>query len=273
MPAGAVSLRDTFATTPYAPSHPRWCERYHHGHWTGHAIRFTASKSDHAECRLGTDDGSGLGCREAGCDPCDCCRGSPCSKIGDPLGNAVIMTTADFPGTRRTIRARFRIERQLPVGDAHLALYAALHPHCHTTIQAILVPDAPGVFHLNLAAFNAFIGGDRETYGTCTTDRLEHVSTPRGGDFTLDENVDYVWTLATVGTGDAVAMRSKVATATGRVVASGRDEILADGIAHWHGTTDGAARFAFGAQFSRAPSPSGGAATLVLVEIGADARD
>ena len=188
--------------------------------------------------------------------------------MGDPLGNAVIQTTADHPGNHRVVTARFRIDRQLPAGESHLALYAALHPHCHTTAQAILVPDRPGVFHLNVAAFNQFIGGDAAVYPECTSDPLATISPLLARDVPLAEGREYRWTLAArLDASGTLVMASKVIAGDGAILASGRYTIAPEGIARWFGVAGKAARFGFGAQFSRQPSPSGGEPVLSLLAI------
>jgi len=156
--ASAASLRrDGFATSPFEATSPRWCERYHHAHYVDGMVRFTRSSDAAAECSRGEVAGEARSCSGIGCDPCGR-EGSPCAKIGDPNGNAVLETTRDEPGSERIIVAEFEVERQLPLDGTHIGIYVALHEHCHTTVQGLLVPDRPGVYHLNLAAFNQFIG-------------------------------------------------------------------------------------------------------------------
>ena len=168
---------ETFDESPFAGPTPRWCERYHHAHWVGGAVRFTRSAPLFRECTQGDEDAS-RSCDEDGCAPCGCCTGSPCAKVGDPNGNAVLMTARDDVGPRRSITVHFALEHRLRPVSSHLGLYAALHPHCHTTVQALLVPDGPGTYHLNLAVLNQYIGGDRARYRDCL-ERQSRRSLPR----------------------------------------------------------------------------------------------
>jgi hypothetical protein len=246
--ATRARVNDRFVTTPFDATAPRWCERYHHGHWMSEGgIRFERSGAAASECEAG-GPGTSLSCHEPGCDPCGHV-GSPCAKIGDPLGNAVVQTATDDPGVRRSVTARFRIERQLPIGESHLALYAALHPHCHTTAQAILVPDRPGVFHLNVAAFNEFIGGDRRRQRVCLTEPMHEISPPLAVDLRLDEGVRYAWTLTAEldARGHLVAV-STVADQRGNVLGSGRYTFVSAPAVSWFGALGAAARYGFGAQ-------------------------
>ena len=246
-------VHETFTTTPFGPTAPRWCERYHHAHWVGGAVRLTRSRPEASECGV-AGDRAARSCREPGCDACGT-AGSPCAKVGDPLGNAVIETVRDDPGIRRTVTARFAIERPLPLAESHLAVYAALHPHCHTTVQAILVPDRPGAYHLNVAAFNQFIGGDRRRYRVCLDHPMHEISPPLARDVVLAEGRPYVWTLTTEldRTGRLVASSTVVDDAGARL-ASGRYTFTAGDVRGWFGVAGAAARYGFGAQLGRDPA-------------------
>jgi hypothetical protein len=172
----------------------------------------------------------------------------------------------DDPGTRRTVTARFRIERQLPLADSHLAVYAALHPHCHTTAQAILVPDRPGVYHLNVAAFNAFIGGDRERYRVCLGNPMNEISAPLATDIVLGEGASYAWTLATeLDARGHIVATSTVAAEDGTILGVGHHVFTSTVATSWFGVAGAAARYGFGAQFGTGPSPSGGEPALLLL--------
>ena len=271
---GETLFHDTFETSPFAPRTPRWCERYHHGHWDGSVVRLKASSTDASECAAGEGPLASLSCAEDGCGPCGCCTGSPCSKIGEPQGNAVIQTTADVPGSRRSTTATFAIERQLPVGGTHLGLYAALHPHCHTTVQAILVPDRPGVFHLNVAAFNQFIGGDSAIYRSCLENPLAAISPPLASEIALGEGHTYRWTLeAHLDPAQHVVASTSIEDASGLRLGSGSHTFTEATAGDWFGVAGRGARYAFGAQLSTAASPSGGSPAVLLLDFAASASN
>jgi len=247
---------DHFQTSPFAGADARWCERYHHAHFSGGEISFVRSERSADACTA--DDGRS--CVEPGCDPCGCeppC--SPCSKVGDRQGNAIAMTTFDAVGDRRVATARFRIERQLPV-QAHVGIYVALHPHCHTTVQGLLVADGPGDFHLNVAAFNEFIGGDATLNAACRADTFSEISPPLATRIALVEGRVYTWELSATLVD---AQRIEVATAVrdaddDRTLATARHAFTVPGAARWFGVAGGAARYGFGAEYTLAASPSGG---------------
>lgn len=250
--AGA-DVHETFVTTPFDPAAPRWCERYHHGHWGSRSIRLTPSRPATSECEAGGKRRR-LSCTEPGCDACGRRAKSPCAKVGDPRGNAVVQTVDDHPGSRRAVAARFRIERQLPLADSHLAMYVALHPHCHTTAQALLVPDRPGTYHLNVAAFNQFIGGDRALYRACLADPMSEMSAPLATDIQLDVGASYEWTLwAELDANGHIVATSAVSDANGTVLGTGHYTFGTATATSWFGVAGAAARFGFGAQLGGAP--------------------
>ncbi len=267
-------FHESFSSSPFDPAAPRWCERYHHGHFADGAVRFHRSAASPDECASGRAERSSLSCATAGCEPCGSGVGSPCAKVGDPWGNAVIMTTADHVGTRRSVAARFEIERQLPVGEAHLGLYAALHPHCHMTVQAMLVPDRPAVYHLNLAAINEEIGGDAEVYRECRRNVVHAISPPLAAGIKLDEGEVYFWTLRVhLDSRQDIVASTSIGDIGGRVLASSRHVFTgAPAAAAWLGVAGQAARYAFGAQLSLAPSPSGGEPSVLLLDFAGRAR-
>jgi hypothetical protein len=257
---------DTFTTTPFDAAAPRWCERYHHGHYVGGAVRFSRSSASGPECRAG-GEGTSLSCREEGCDPCACCAGSPCSKVGDPQGNAVIQTAGDHLGVRRSVTAKFQIERQLPVGGAHIGIYVALHPHCHTTVEGLLVPDRPGVYHLNLAASNQYIGGAPGKYRECRENSFAAISQPLASEIALGAGEVYTWRLdARLDAESYVVASSVVQGASGATLASGEYRFTDARADSWFGRAGKGARYAFGAQLAQAASPSGGEPSLLLLE-------
>ena len=267
-PTAAHAFRDRFAVSPFEASKPRWCERYHHAHWTAGAIHFRPSGRAAAECTASDGPLSSLSCNDPGCDPCSAKSGSRCSKIGDPRGNAILQTARDAPGQRRSIRATFVIERQLPIGGSHLGLYVAIHPRCHTTLQAILVPDRPGVYHLNVAAFNQPIGDGGELDPSCREHPLEAISPPLADEIALHEGQRYVWTMdGSLDASGHLVASSRIADAGGKVLATGHHVFTEAPAAAWFGVPQRAARYAFGAQFSAAPSPSGGVPSLLLVDV------
>lgn len=253
---GAVARADvheTFVTTPFDPATPRWCERYHHGHWVARSIRLTRSRPVRSECAAGGKR-TRLSCAEPGCDGCGYGTESPCAKVGDPRGNAVVQTVRDHTGLRRSVAARFRIEGQLPLAGSHLALYVALHPHCHTTAQAILVPDRPGTYHLNVAAFNQFIGGDRGRYRGCLADPMSEISAPIASDIRLDVGVSYEWVLwAELDASGHIVATSAVSDEDGTVLGTGHYTFRSAEATSWFGVAGAAARYGFGAQFGSAP--------------------
>jgi hypothetical protein len=239
----------------------RWCERYHHAHVTIGGIRVERSERSDDACT----SGGGRSCRDAGCDACLCdppC--SPCAKVADPQGNAVLMTSSDAVGTEREATARFTIERQLPV-DAHVGLYVAIHPHCHTTVQGLLVADAPGEFHLNVAASNQFIGGRGPANDLCRVDPVADISAALAERIALEEGRSYAWRLtAALAERERIDVTTELRDATGRRLASARHVFRVPGAWRWFGVAGGAARYAFGAQYTLAPSPSGGDPALLL---------
>jgi len=268
---GADHLRERFATTPFAADAPRWCERYHHAHFDAGSIRLTRSDTASAdECALGEEAGRALSCTSPGCDPCGCAPPcSPCAKAADVNGNAVLMTTSDAPGARRVAVATFVIERAMPAGS-HIGLYVALHPHCHTTVQGLLVADGAGEFHLNVAALNEYIGGDSTLYAACREDPFSAISPPLAERIVLREGARYRWRLAArLEPNGHVRVSSTVRPVGGGSVRAGRYVFSPANAARWFGAAGGAARYAFGAQFSRAPSPSGGDPVLRLLEFAA----
>lgn len=270
-PARAADrLRDDFATTPFAPEAPRWCERYHHAHFVDGGIRFEPSTTHPAECDAGVDAHAALSCVADGCGPCSADALSPCAKIGDRFGNAVLMTTRDRVGPRRSITVRFRIDRPLVAPRTHLGLYAALHPHCHSTVQAILVPDGNERFHLNLAVFNEFIGGDAERYAACRRNSYAEISAPLAHGIVLRTGEDHRWVLRSELDADGgVALETAVSDAHGRLLGAGRRRFPAARAKEWLGEPGAAARFAFGGQLGDA----GGDADLASVTlIAVDAR-
>jgi hypothetical protein len=248
-----ADVHEAFLTTPFDRALPRWCERYHHGHWIGASLRLTRSRRVVSECAAGGRQTS-LSCTDPGCDSCAKRARSPCAKVGDRRGNAVVQTARDHPGRRRAVTALFRIERQLGLGDSHLALYAALHPHCHTTAQAILVPDRPGRYHLNVAAFNQFIGGNRRRYRICLTDPMNEISPPLASEIRLDEDVPYEWTLwAELDANGRIVATSTVTDEAGNVLGTGHHGFRSATATSWFGVAEAAARYGFGAQFGSAP--------------------
>lgn len=265
---------ETFAESPFAGSRPSWCERYHHAHWVGGAIRFTRSAPLFHECTLEGDEKS-RSCDEAGCSPCGCCAGSPCAKVGDPHGNAVLMTARDEVGPRRSISARFAVEQRLQPVSSHLGLYAALHPHCHTTVQALLVPDGPATYHLNLAVLNEYIGGDRARYRACLEHPFSEISPALVGDIRLNAAEAYRWTLAVEPAGDEIAVTSSVETADGNLLAQAEYRFTVPGVRAWLGVAGGAARYGFGVQFGPLASTGTGASpepSVVLFDVRTDTR-
>lgn len=261
-------LRERFATSPFAASAPRWCERYHHAHFAAPGVRFTRSgPASAAECDAGVAAGRALSCAMAGCDACDCTPPcSPCAKAGDPNGNAVLMTTSDAPGTRRVAIATFTIEGRMPAGS-HVGLYVALHPHCHTTVQGLLVADAPGRFHLNVAAIDQAIGGKPSLSAGCGVEPFGDVSPPLATDIALREGERYRWRLAASLDGDGrITVATRVSPARGGRSSGGRYRFTPPRAARWFGAAGGASRYGFGAQFTRAASPSGGEPALRLLE-------
>jgi hypothetical protein len=266
LPDAAERLHDPFDTTPFDDRNPRWCERYHHGHYRGHAVRLTPSRATDAACTAGEGAGSSSSCVDPGCDACAARAPSPCAKVGDPHGNAVIQTVRDYVGTRRAVTAQFLIERQLPVGESHVAIYAAMHPHCHSTVQAILVPDGVGMYHLNVAVMQHYIGGNRVLYRRCLSDPVERISPPIADHLALVEGHAYRWTLVTVLREDGeLVVSSNLETSDGVQLGSGRYRFSDVAVRSWFGVAGGAARYAFGAQFSAADSPSGGAPSVLLL--------
>jgi hypothetical protein len=267
--AALSTLEDDFATSPFDPRHPRWCERYHHGHWEEGVVRLFPSGP--SECEVGPVRAY-RSCEEKGCSACDAAGGSPCAKAGDPRGNAVIQTVSDQLGTERVATAIFTIERALPVGGSHLGLYVAFHPHCHGTVQSILVPDGPGVYHLNVAMFNEYIGGDRAAYRSCLRDPVASISPPLAESIELAEGRRYRWTLrASLESAARIVTSSELWDDTGTSLAHAGYVLTGPGLGAWFGAAGGASRFAFGAQFSRTPSPSGGSPALRLLEFRAAA--
>lgn len=252
--------RDDFASGAVRDP-ARWCERYHHAHATSGGILLQRSEHGSDACT----SGGGRSCSAAGCDACDCeppC--SPCAKVGDPQGNAVLMTTFDAVGTEREATARFTIERQLPV-DGHVGLYVAIHPHCHTTVQGLLVADAPGEFHLNVAVINQFIGGRGPGTDLCRIDPVLEISPPLAERIALEEGRSYEWRLtATLSGRERIDVASEVRDAAGERLASARHVFEVPGAWRWFGVAGAAARYAFGAQYTLAPSPAGGDPALRL---------
>jgi hypothetical protein len=266
---------ETFAESPFAGSKPSWCERYHHAHWVGGAIRFTRSARLFHECTPQGDGDSARSCDEAGCSPCGCCAGSPCAKVGDANGNAILMTARDEVGPRRSITVRFALEHRLQLVSSHLGLYAALHPHCHTTVQALLVPDGPDAYHLNLAVLNQYIGGDRARYRACVEHPFAEISPALVGDIRLKEAESYRWTLAVEPAGGDIAVTSLVETAAGTRLAQAEYRFTVPGVWSWLGIADGASRYAFGVQFGPLPNTGAGAdpePSVVLFDVRTDTR-
>jgi hypothetical protein len=261
---------DDFATTPFAPGAPRWCERYHHAHFTGGAVRFLPSMSAASECDAGLGARAALSCADDGCAPCSANGPSPCAKIGDRLGNAVLMTAADRVGARRRIAVRFRIERPLLAPETHLALYAALHPHCHTTSQAILVPDGDDRFHLNLAVFNQFIGGDEERYFACRRHPHAEVSPPLADGIVVRTGAEYRWVLRSeLDERGGLVLETSISDARGRLLAAGRRHFADAQAWEWFGRARAAARFGFGGQLG---DPAGEDEVAALLLLDADVR-
>jgi hypothetical protein len=263
-------VREDFATTPFDPAAARWCERYHHAHFRDGAIRFEPSTPDASQCDAGRREHTALSCEEAGCGPCSSDGPSPCSKLGDRRGNAVLLTAVDQVGTRRSVTAWFRIERPLVAPETHLGLYAALHPHCHTTTQAILVPDGGDRFHLNLAVFNQFIGGDEERHAVCRRHPHAEITSPLDAEIVLRPGVDYRWVLRTeLDARGGIVAETTVTDARGFLLGAGRrgfPEARAEG---WFGRPGEAARFAFGGQLG---DPGGAASVASVILLRVDAR-
>lgn len=255
-----ASWRDDFAGGA-GDAAARWCERYHHGHSSEAGILLQRSEGAARACR----SGSGRSCVAAGCDPCGCeppC--SPCAKVADPSGNAVVMTAFDAVGSERAATARFTIVRQLPT-QAHVGLYVAIHPHCHTTVQGLLVADAPGEFHLNVAAINQFIGGEGQANDLCRVDPFMEISPPLVERIALEEGRSYEWRLtAALSASERIDVISELRDAADRRLASARHVFHVQGAWRWFGVAGAAARYAFGAQYTLAPSPSGGEPALLL---------
>lgn len=258
----AASWTDRFETDPFSGAEARWCERYHHAHLAdGGGISFVRSERSSDAC---TADG-GRSCVVPGCDPCGCeppC--SPCAKVGDAKGNAIVMTTHDALGDRRVASARFTIVRQMPP-EAHVGIYVALHPHCHTTVQGLLVADRPGEFHLNVAAFNEFIGGDPAQYESCRSDPFAEISPPLAAGLRLDEGRTYEWELsAALVDARRIDVASVLRDENGGTIATATHTFDVAGASRWFGVAGGAARYGFGAEYTRAASPSGGEPELLL---------
>jgi hypothetical protein len=262
--SGASVRRDAFATSPFEAASPRWCERYHHAHYTDGVVRFTRSSDAPPECSRGEATREAHSCTEIGCGAC-ARDGSPCAKIGDPNGNAILETARDEPGSKRSIIAEFEVERQLPVGGTHIGIYVALHAHCHTTVQGLLVPDRPGVYHLNLAAFNQYIGGDEDAYRRCREKPLAEISPPLAEEIEIPEGRRTTWTLqARLDAAGHVIASSAVRDSGGVLLGAGRHTFAQAVATSWFGVAGGASRYAFGAQLGTGPSPSGGEPAVLL---------